>query len=249
MPGTPAWIRYARDTDIPDEQAAEINTELYEASDRAVVIILGSHIEDVVQDAIMRQMISMADGDAIYNDLFGFQAALSSFSNKIKMAHALKCIDGRLFNELEILREMRNVCAHSRRPIYFSTNQLKIAQRKFVGGDRDILKHPKWKEDYPTLPDRAVFVGKCVIINSILNKHPRPANPDELLSLLSAQVIAHTIQSDLSFEKSIKERAFIPASPSLVLRKSPRVPPVQLSRSQCDRNLYFAPWYINLIIS
>lgn len=56
--------------------------------------------------------------------LFGPEGSLGSFSAKIRTAYALKIFEKKMFDRLEVIREMRNTCAHSWAPLSFSTPEL-----------------------------------------------------------------------------------------------------------------------------
>lgn len=190
MPSRPAWItnlrRYTASTDIPDDQAAEVEFEFHGSSDRAVVVITGSHIEDELQAGIMRNVVPMEPRDDIYNSLFGPLGLLSSFYAKIKIAYAFRIINEPLYGELETLRVMRNACAHSRRPISFLTPELRAALQVLINDDRQILRRAAPHPTRLHLADRFLFIGKCTLIEWMIQGKPKPSSQEELISRLSA---------------------------------------------------------------
>ena len=74
------------------------------------------------------------------------------------MCYLLKLIEDDLRSQLHDIREMRNACAHSKRPISFKTSQLmNVANR--------VIKDSLFK-DAPTI--RVAFLSECSFIFNIL---------------------------------------------------------------------------------
>jgi hypothetical protein len=94
-------------------------------TDRGAVIILATVVEDALASKIKSKMGSL-NADEMAR-LFGPDGPLGSFSALIRMGQALGIIDRPLYRVCDIIREMRNACAHSRRPISFDDDVLKNA--------------------------------------------------------------------------------------------------------------------------
>lgn len=101
-------------------------------SDRAVVIICGALIEDMLTERVIRAMPS---GDEMRKDLTRPGAPLNSFAATTAIALAMGLIDEGTGELLEVLKAMRNACAHSRKDIDFATPELKEALKLLLGGD------------------------------------------------------------------------------------------------------------------
>lgn len=94
-------------------------------SDRAMVVIAGSLLEDELQDRIKAALVPLEKEDG--QRLFGFDGIAGTFSSKIFMAYCLGLIDSHTRNLLDVVRELRNACAHSRMPVTFDTPELQNA--------------------------------------------------------------------------------------------------------------------------
>lgn len=101
----------------------EIFDGLEGETDRAAIIIASAFVEDSlwnVLDAHSRSGMSKAQE----NEIWGSQGVIGTFSAKIKVAYAFGWIDERTKRQLNILREMRNACAHAQMPVTFKTKEL-----------------------------------------------------------------------------------------------------------------------------
>lgn len=140
------------------DNVSAIFAGLKNESDRAVVTIFGSILEDELDSLLRKQMVPLSDDDD--RRIFGFDGVAGSFSRRILLAYALGLIDSRDRRILDIVREMRNACAHSRAEISFQTPEL-----------RDVLYLivPESMQD-ETSPEqlKGMFVMACTVIFSIL---------------------------------------------------------------------------------
>ena len=91
-------------------------------TDRGSVILLTTAVEDQLTRRIKAEMVDLTSDES--NRLFGPDAPLGSFSAKIKLGYALGAIDGDISSICDLLREMRNACAHSGRPVSFADPEL-----------------------------------------------------------------------------------------------------------------------------
>lgn len=112
----------ARRNTLKDYNA--LTSEFKHASDRAVGILGGAYVEEALLDALLfwLGMDSVQDrgaGKAI-EELLGNGAPLGTFSNKIMLAEAVKLIGPRTRRDLDLLRKVRNHCAHSINPNQFA---------------------------------------------------------------------------------------------------------------------------------
>ncbi len=94
-------------------------------SDRGVAVIVGSLVEDALLERIVGKLPGL-DKDQRKN-LTRSGGVLSSFAARVSMASALGLIDDETAILLDILKAVRNACAHSRRDINFKTPELKAA--------------------------------------------------------------------------------------------------------------------------
>ena len=90
-------------------------------NDRGAAILLGTFVEDALQRAI-EQVLHIRPKQ--HRALFGINAPLGTFSNKIRVAFALDIIGPETFANLNTIREIRNAFAHAKIHISFKTKQV-----------------------------------------------------------------------------------------------------------------------------
>jgi hypothetical protein len=100
-------------------------------SDRAVVIILGSLTEDLLKTHIERKFQSLNSDES--RRLFEERGPVSSFSARIDIAYALDLLNRKERDQLHLLREIRNRCSHSVRPMNFAVPELRGVCRVYFG--------------------------------------------------------------------------------------------------------------------
>lgn len=123
--------------DLPAEEHME---RLDSESDRGVIILMGSYIEDALGFSLRNAFID-AQGVKSETDvkdidaLFDFQGPVGTFSAKIKMAYALGIISRAAREIADVFREMRNAAAHIQGDISFETASLKEAVYSIIDSD------------------------------------------------------------------------------------------------------------------
>lgn len=104
--------------------------------------ILGSVMVEHELDRLLRNKFARKD-DETWEILVSEKGPLSSFNSKIIAGYAFKLFDDRMHHDLNVLREIRNAFAHSRRLLDFSDplilNKLSSA-RQLSAVDRRALK-------------------------------------------------------------------------------------------------------------
>lgn len=83
--------------------------ELADATDRAVALIGAATLEEMLRRLIRTKCIEGCDEDALFTN----QGPCSTFSSKITLAFALGLISPDERRDLDLLRKIRNTCAHS----------------------------------------------------------------------------------------------------------------------------------------
>jgi hypothetical protein len=176
---TPPSDVQLRDVFRDSYQTAEIPAllqDLKRGSDRTVCIILSSMIERDLESLILhRIMLGMPLSKTRRDDLFDKDGPLSTFSGNIKLARALGVIGSITDKELNAIRKIRNMFAHSALPINFSSREIQkeFAKMRFPGGylmlfDEDELKGmPAQRADFiraclQTLTD---IISAIVLLN------------------------------------------------------------------------------------
>lgn len=110
-----------------------IGEMLANESDRGVVIILGSFIEDALLDRILEAFPPMSA--ARRKNLVRSGGPLNSFSARVNLGLALGVLTDEDAAMLDVIKAMRNACAHSRHDISFTTPELRSALLLLFGGE------------------------------------------------------------------------------------------------------------------
>lgn len=86
-------------------------------SDRGAVMLAATGVEDMLEYEILKRLPVLQTDNAARKQMFEQDGPISSFSLKIKMAYALGIIDKDYRKRIDLIREIRNACAHCRKPI------------------------------------------------------------------------------------------------------------------------------------
>jgi hypothetical protein len=101
----------------------------FELGDRELVIRLCAIMELMLVAFIVYRL--NGPSSAHVSDLFDGTGRLSTFAAKIKEALKLKLIDKNIRNDLEVLKEMRNVFAHTARDISLESDEMGVLCGRF----------------------------------------------------------------------------------------------------------------------
>lgn len=150
---------------IISDNVGDMAEMLMDESDRGVVVILGSLIEDILLDELVERFVPLEGKDR--KNLVRAGGPLSSFDHRIKIAQAMGLIDADMVDTLQIVKAMRNACAHSRRDINFQTDELRnTLSLLFHEEISDVIRKSGPKRD--TLYFRYLFIVAFVVITSRL---------------------------------------------------------------------------------
>lgn len=150
---------YARSSSIgTDDELDQAIEDLTGESDRGAVILSATSIEDTLEWALMVRMTPLQDDATTRNSVFGGDGFASTFASKTTLAYALGIIDKQTRDEINLIRDIRNACAHSRKPISFKLPELKAVARHVL---RDMWGGIK---DHEPLTLRHAFVIQCTLI-------------------------------------------------------------------------------------
>lgn len=140
-------------------------TSLWGENDRGVIILSGSAIEEVLEREIKKLMPQLNSDERAY--LFDYNGPIGTFSSKIRMANALGIISRQIYRKIDLIREMRNSCAHSRQPLTFQSQPIFDAVMCLVHDLRMAL---------PTQGDndgtRKTFMTACLLIMMVALQMP-----------------------------------------------------------------------------
>ena len=148
-----ARSRLRNDTEI-DASVADFSAE----SDRGAIILAATNIEDALGDRILQYLPGLQGDEPTRKRMFEQDGQIASFSKRIELAYALGIIDREYRKKIDLVREIRNACAHSRKPISLKQIELREACEAAMP---DIMPHLK---DATPLLIRNAFTVKCLFI-------------------------------------------------------------------------------------
>lgn len=98
---------------LDEYQWKEFFEEFQNESPRAAVIISGAFLDSLLRDLICSFMINdIKKVNELLGDVDGSEAPLSSFSARIKTAYCLGLITKKEYDDLNLIRKIRNKFAH-----------------------------------------------------------------------------------------------------------------------------------------
>lgn len=107
-------IKYRSDDGV-EKAVADIMGE----SDRGAAILSATSVEDNLEWAIMQRMKPLWDDDTSRSAMFGASGTNGTFSAKTLLAYSLGIIDKDAKKQIDLIREVRNCCAHARLTVSF----------------------------------------------------------------------------------------------------------------------------------
>jgi hypothetical protein len=158
----PAYIsnlkNYARSRYINDQDVEESVSDLSNESDRGAIILASTGIEDTLEHAILNRLPGLEKDEPTRKRMFEQDGQIATFSKKLEMAYALGIIDNEYRKKIDIIREIRNACAHSRKPLSLQNSVLRFACEAVI---LDMLPGLANREPFTI---RIAFVAKCGFI-------------------------------------------------------------------------------------
>jgi hypothetical protein len=100
-----------------------LEQEMYFSSDRGCVLMLGSVVETALTELLKKRTEKPLDSDD-RRRLFDYEGPLGTFASKILLARAMGFIDVVAYRDLDLIRQLRNEFAHSRRHFGFETPEV-----------------------------------------------------------------------------------------------------------------------------
>lgn len=126
--------------------------EVQSMSDRTVAIVWGALVEDALRVAIEKRMPHLAPNQV--DHLFSTGGILESFSSKAKMALALNIITKAEYDDIDLIRDIRNVFAHAILAIDFTNQPIRDSCKLF-----GLLSE---RQGWENASSRAVFSWACL---------------------------------------------------------------------------------------
>lgn len=125
-------------------------------SDRATIILHGALLEEMIVSRLSDLMPSINGEER--QRLFNYEGPLGSFSNRIRMAQALGIFDRATKKKCEIIKELRNTCAHCHSQVTFQTPEIQGAIAALFG---------KTAEDFSDWTNQEIRELYSIAVNSL----------------------------------------------------------------------------------
>jgi hypothetical protein len=139
-----------------DKEFQRAAQEYVKESDRGAIILVATGIEDMLESKILEKLPALASDETTKNRMFERDGQLASFSKKTEMAYAMGLIDSEYRDKIDLIREIRNACAHARKPISMENTALRSAC--------EVVMLPDLVDRRPETI-RIAFVIKCMMVS------------------------------------------------------------------------------------
>jgi hypothetical protein len=139
-------------------ESAELIADHSAESDRGAIILVATTVEDILEIQITEKLPVLKGDEAARKKMFEHDGLISSFSKKIEMAYAMGIIDSDYRKKIDLVREIRNACAHSRFPLSMEKKELRDASKALMADMWGDLK------DHNPITLRNAFIAKCTFI-------------------------------------------------------------------------------------
>ncbi len=95
----------------------QIKSELYAVNERAMIIVACAMIHDKLMELLIAHLKQVPKGK---DNLFGPMMPLGTFSSVTELAYRLRIVDSKVRSALNLLRKIRNDCAHTTATFYLN---------------------------------------------------------------------------------------------------------------------------------
>jgi hypothetical protein len=110
-------------------EVAEMASKLKDESDRAAALIVASWVDDALTEMVINHVLH---DEKLIESMFGHMGPLGTFSSKIRLAYLTRMVSFMVYENLEIIRGIRNEFAHSRGDVQFSDQSITDRCRNLV---------------------------------------------------------------------------------------------------------------------
>jgi hypothetical protein len=150
--------------EFPDPQ--QLAEEIFSTSDRASVILSATLLDDALATRLAA-IFGVRIDSAEFDHIFRFEGPLGSFASRIEISSLFRVLDDTTCRQLHVIREMRNACAHTKRPISFETPALlNVVKQLFY--PRGFLKP---RDDTKAEITKAFHFEVLALVNIIIHGH------------------------------------------------------------------------------
>jgi hypothetical protein len=114
-----------------EERFKQLRLAMEGESSRAQILIFSAHLDDLLEQ-ILKKFLKPPREKEKNDELFARNRPLSSFSSHISAAYRMGLISSDDSDALDVLRDIRNDCAHSMTAVSLTSNEYKDRCKRFV---------------------------------------------------------------------------------------------------------------------
>jgi DNA-binding MltR family transcriptional regulator len=107
--------------DFHFREVSKMIVQLDNETDRAVALIVTAWLDDALTEMIKRKLVK---DKKVVEEMFRDNAALGTFSSRIGLAYLIRRISKVVYNNLQMIRKIRNDFAHDRENLKFSDESI-----------------------------------------------------------------------------------------------------------------------------
>lgn len=174
----------------------EFQEELAGESDRATMILAAAHLDDLLMFRIADSRPFDLSFDKDFPWLFRHEGPLGTFSHRMEIACLFGLIDDETYQQLDIVRELRNICAHSKQPVRFSDVIVRNYAKRLFEPSVAIMMTAAWAEKHM----KSAFIAEVSFIAACVSGQTR----EEVKAVLQEayEIASHAPSQDTRHEQS-----------------------------------------------
>ncbi len=144
-------------------------------SDRGAIILVSTNVEDMLEYKILERLPALLEDEPARKAMFELDGPIASFSRKLHMAYAMGIVNKHYRKQIDLVREIRNACAHSRLPVALEVPAIADAVRHLIA---DTYEH---LVDRSPKALRNAFVIKCMMLSNYISSGEEADGFDAIL--------------------------------------------------------------------
>jgi DNA-binding MltR family transcriptional regulator len=110
--------------------------EIKKESDRGCILICSSLLDGLLEEVLSNYLLLQGKKESVVKDLFSHSTApLYTFAAKIKFAYLFSVIEDWMFEDLNLIRKIRNDCAHEFSSVGFDDENIVKKTEYLQGAD------------------------------------------------------------------------------------------------------------------
>lgn len=163
-PGCVKTLRQSYKEQISLSDQVALKDELMGESVRASIILISTLLEDALKLRIAK-CLCFEPEESEFKKIFRFEGPLGTFSAQMELACLFGFIEDVTYAQLNLIREMRNACAHSRHSITYDNSALANVAKRLIGL-RGFITDPRLDELKGAVIGEGIFLYQALLLGS-----------------------------------------------------------------------------------